>query len=84
MDAVTICRSTGIDTWRRQPTIPLLEEGVGKGCIRQVSLPVLRQMVTASIEGLLVNGENGDSYADTLAAMMDIIMNGIRRRNDEV
>lgn len=67
-----------------EPTIALLEEGVGKGCIRQVSVPVLRQMVTASIEGFLVNGENGASYADTLAAMMDIIMNGIRRRNDEV
>lgn len=67
-----------------EPTIALLEEGVAKGRIRPVSIPVLRQMVTASIESFLVNGENGASYADTLAAMMDIIMNGIRRRDDEV
>lgn len=67
-----------------EPTIALLEEGVASGRIRPVSIPVLRQMVTASIEGFLAGGENGASYTDTLAAMMDIIMNGIRRREDEV
>lgn len=67
-----------------EPTIALLEEGVASGRIRPVSIPVLRQMITASIEGFLAGGENGDSYTDTLAAMMDIIMNGIRRRDDEV
>lgn len=67
-----------------EPTIALLEEGVASGRIRPVSIPVLRQMVTASIEGFLAGGENGASYTDTLAAMMDIIMNGIRRRDNEV
>ena len=67
-----------------EPTIALLEEGVASGRIRPVPIPVLRQMVTASIEAFLAGGENGTSYADTLAAMMDIIMNGIRRRDDEV
>ena len=67
-----------------EPTITLLEEGMASGRIRPVSIPILRQMVTASIEGFLVNGENGSSYADTLAAMMDIIMNGIRRRDDAI
>lgn len=67
-----------------EPTIALLEEGVASGRIRPVSIPVLRQMVTASIESFLAGGENGASYTDTLAAMMDIIMNGIRRRDNEV
>lgn len=67
-----------------EPTIALLEEGMAEGRIRPVPIPVLRQMVTASIEGFLAGGETEASYADTLAAMIDIIMNGIRRRNDEV
>lgn len=67
-----------------EPTIALLEEGIGAGRIRPVPIPVLRQMVTASIEGFLAGGETEASYADTLAAMIDIIMNGIRRRDNEV
>ena len=67
-----------------EPTIALLEEGMKAGRIRPVPIPVLRQMITASIEGFLSSGENGASYADTLAAMIDIIMNGIRRRENEV
>lgn len=63
-----------------EPTIALLEEGMEAGCIRPVSIPVLRQMITASIESFLAGGETEASYADTLAAMIDIIMNGIRRR----
>jgi len=67
-----------------EPTIALLKEGIAEGRIRPVPIPVLRQMITASIECFLSGGENGASYADTLAAMIDIIMNGIRRREDEV
>ena len=67
-----------------EPTIALLEEGVRLGHIRPVPIPVLRQMITASIECFLSGGAGGISYADTLAAMIDIIMNGIRRRDDEV
>lgn len=67
-----------------EPTIALLEEGIRAGRIRPVPIPVLRQMVTASIEGFLAGGETEASYADTLAAMIDIIMNGIRRRDYEV
>ncbi len=66
-----------------EPTISLLEEGIARGRIRPVPIPVLRQMITYSIEGFLSAG--GDSsYADTLETMIDIIMNGIRRREDEV
>lgn len=67
-----------------EPTIALLEQGMEAGAIRPVSIPVLRQMITASIECFLADGGGGASYTDTLAAMMDIIMNGIRRREDEV
>lgn len=67
-----------------EPTIALLEEGVRAGRVRPVSIPVLRQMITASIESFLSGGETESSYADTLAAMIDIIMNGIRRRDHEV
>lgn len=67
-----------------EPTIALLEEGIQSGRIRPVPIPVLRQMITASIEGFLSGGETGESYTDTLSAMIDIIMNGIRRRSNEV
>lgn len=67
-----------------EPTIALLEEGMAEGRIRPVSIPVLRQMITASIEQFLSGCGMEASYADTLAAMIDIIMNGIRRRDDEV
>ena len=67
-----------------EPTIALLEEGMAAGRIRPVPVPVLRLMITASIERFLSENESGLSYADTLAGMIDIIMNGIRRREDEV
>lgn len=67
-----------------EPTIALLEEGMEAGRIRSVPIPVLRQMITASIERFLQDSGNGTSYADILAAMIDIIMNGIRRQNDEI
>lgn len=67
-----------------EPTIALLEAGMAAGRIRPVPIPVLRQMITASIECFLSGGEGGTSYADTLSAMIDIIMNGIRRRENEI
>ncbi len=67
-----------------EPTIVLLEEGMSKGKIRRIPIPVLRQMIVASIEYFLSDEKNKDCYADTLEAMIDIIMNGIREREDEV
>ncbi len=67
-----------------EPTIALLEEGMAAGRIRPVPIPVLRQMITSSIECFLAGGRDGTSYAETLEAMIDIIMNGIRRRENEV
>lgn len=66
-----------------EPTIALLEEGIAQGKIRPVPIPVLRQMITSSIEGFLSGSQGETSYADTLDAMIDIIMNGIRRRDNE-
>jgi len=67
-----------------EPTIDLLNEGIAEGRIRPVPIPVLRQMITASIECFLAGGRDGVSYAETLEAMIDIIMNGIRKREDEI
>ena len=64
-----------------EPTIALLEEGMAQGSIRRVPVAVLRRMITASIESLLdgeAMEETGASYRETLDAMIDIIMNGIR------
>ncbi len=65
-----------------EPTIVLLEEGMAQGRIRPVPIPVLRQMITSSIEGFL-SSQGGGSYADNLEAMIDIIMNGIQIREEE-
>lgn len=70
-----------------EPTIALLEEGMAQGCIRRVSVPVLKRMISASIESLLAgqaSEETGASYAETLETMIDIIMNGIRGAENEV
>jgi len=67
-----------------EPTISLLEEGIAQGRIRPVPIPVLRQMITFSIEGFLSQSCGGVSYAETLDGMIDIIMNGIRRHDNEI
>lgn len=67
-----------------EPTIALLEEGMSENKIRSVSIPVLQQMIVASIEYFLSNEKNKDCYAETLETMIDIIMNGIKGREDEV
>lgn len=67
-----------------EPTIALLEEGISEGKIRRISIPVLQQMIVASIERFLSDEKSRNCYADTLETMIDIIMNGIRRRENEV
>ncbi|MDE7360364.1 MAG: TetR/AcrR family transcriptional regulator [Oscillospiraceae bacterium] len=67
-----------------EPTIALIEEGIAAGRIRPVPIPVLKQMIIASIESFLMGDNNDGGYADTLGIMIDIIMNGIRRRENEV
>ncbi|MCM1327831.1 MAG: TetR/AcrR family transcriptional regulator [Ruminococcus sp.] len=60
-----------------EPTVALIEEGVAAGRIRPVSIPVLKQMITASVERFLSGDGNGGGYAETLEAMADIIVNGL-------
>lgn len=67
-----------------EPTIDLLEEGIASGKIRPVSIPILKCMITASIESLLLEENSEGDYTESLKTMIDIIMNGIRRREDEV
>lgn len=67
-----------------EPTLTLLEEGIAQGRIRPVPICVLRQIITASIEGFLYADHREFRYAQMLEDMMDILMNGIRRREDEV
>ena len=67
-----------------EPTVALLEEGMSSGRIRRISIPLLQQMIVASIERFLSDESSRGRYADTLEEMIDIIMNGIKRREDEV
>ncbi len=67
-----------------EPTVALVEEGMSEGKIRRVSIPLLKQMIVASIESFLSDESSKGRYADTLEEMIDIIMNGIKRREDEV
>lgn len=65
-----------------EPTLQLIEEGIREGRIRPVNVPVLRMMITASFE-TFVSTENlekaGIEYHNALEAMMDIIMGGIQK-----
>ena len=61
-----------------EPTIALIDEGVKEGKIKPVPMEILKQMITASIEKFLCDGENINRYKENLEGMMDIIMNGIK------
>lgn len=62
-----------------EPTLALLAQGMAEGSLRPVDLSVLRQMVTGGIEQLLARpaAAGGLDYPAALAAMIDILMNGI-------
>ena len=69
-----------------EPVIRLLEEGVKENRIRNISIPILRAMFTASLESFLSSDmlkEEQISYSEALEKMMDIIMNGIREHDNE-
>ncbi|MDE6594599.1 MAG: TetR/AcrR family transcriptional regulator, partial [Oscillospiraceae bacterium] len=55
-----------------EPTIALIEEGIAAGRIRPVPIPVLKQMIVASIECFLSGDKSDVGYADTLGTMIDI------------
>lgn len=64
-----------------EPTIALLEEGMARGKIRKISIPVLKAMIEGTISQFFsrnVLSEENVSYAQALDAMMEIIMRGIQ------
>ena len=66
-----------------EPTMALLEQAVAEGVIRSVSLPVLRQMITASIESFLADrslAESGVQYVAVLEEMISILLEGVLPR----
>lgn len=66
-----------------EPTMALLEQAVAEGIMRPVSLPVLRQMITASIESFLADrslAESGVQYVAVLEEMISILLEGVLLR----
>ena len=58
----------------------LLEQAMGEGVIRLVSLPVLQRMISASIEDFLADrtlDAQGISYTDALDEMISILLEGL-------
>ena len=63
-----------------EPIYALLEEGKRQGKVRDVKLPVLRQMITASIDSFLYSdglNREGILYQEALQEMVSIIMEGV-------
>ena len=70
-----------------EPTLALLEQAMGEGVIRRVSLPVLQRMISASIEDFLADralDTQGISYTDALDEMISILLEGLLVRGDTV
>ena len=64
-----------------EPVTELIEKGIWEGVIRNISIPLLRVMFTASIEAFLSTDtlvRENIPYNEALNGMMDIIMRGIR------
>ena len=58
----------------------VLEQAMGEGIIRRVSLPVLQRMISASIEDFLADrtlDAQGISYTDALDEMISILLEGL-------
>ena len=63
-----------------EPIFALLEEGIRSGRVNSVSLPVLKQIVTASIDRFLYSDElkrDGITYQEALEYMVEILMKGV-------
>ena len=66
-----------------EPTMALLEQAMREGVIRPVSLPVLRQMITASMESFLADrslADSGVQYTAVLEEMISILLEGVLPR----
>ena len=67
-----------------EPTLQLMEEGISTGALRSdLSMPVFRMVVTASIESFLSTDglkEYGITYHDALDYLADLLMKGAEAR----
>ena len=66
-----------------EQTILLLEQGKKEGCVRDISIPILKMMLEASLEQFFqrdVLVRNGISYQEGLQHVVDILVDGIVRK----
>ena len=63
-----------------EPIFHLLEEGMKQGCVNPISLPVLKQIVSASIDSFMYTDMlalSGITYQEALEHMAAILMKGV-------
>ena len=63
-----------------EETIALLEQGMAEGCIRQISIPLVKMMLEASLEQFFQRDiliQNKISYLDALDEVVGILLDGI-------
>lgn len=67
-----------------EPTLRLLQEAMDTGVIRKISLPVLKAMVSSSIETFMqdrsIMKESKLTYTEILEEMISILLEGLVRR----
>lgn len=64
-------------------TIELLEMGIEEGVVSNVSIPIVKMMLEASLEQFFQRDiliQNNITYQDALAEVVNIIVNGIAKR----
>ena len=63
-----------------EATIELIEQGMQEGCIRRVSIPILKMMLEAALEQFFQRDiliQNGISYQEALDEVVSILTEGI-------
>jgi AcrR family transcriptional regulator len=66
---------------RMERLVALLSQGMEAGTIRRIHLGVVQQMLTSTMNDLISYrflAENNMTYPDAVAAMLDIIINGLK------
>lgn len=69
-----------------EPTLELLRQGMAEGVLRPFEPGLLRAIVEGTIEHLLASDalkREGLDYVQALDGMMDLLMDGIRKREEE-
>lgn len=63
-----------------ETTIALIEQGIREGCVRNVSIPIVKTMFEATLEQFLQRDmliANNIAYADALEEVVGILVDGI-------